>query len=150
MNKENLKPICHLLGGLLIIVIAFQFFEKEILNLSIVYIILGCLLLIVAGLNKWIEKHIKKFSVLFFLIEAGAFYYASKNQLEAEDSIVHSMLVAATYVYILLALFFLFTKNSSEQKHSKKRRGRSSSGSSRRHHHSSSNSNNGNAHQPFI
>ncbi|TDH26128.1 hypothetical protein EXU57_11585 [Segetibacter sp. 3557_3] len=125
MSKQHLKILSQLLGGLLTIMLAFLFYENRLFDLMKLYIGMGCVFIVVAVLTNVLDKLSTKISLLFFLLQAIAFFYASKVPIEDDDSLMKLMILLAGVLYVGLAIYFLTSADPSLRK----RRRRKSSGS---------------------
>ena len=123
MKRHTQKQIIHLFAGLLIVVLAFSFFEKEDVIQATVLFGAGCLFLILAGAHTWIETNIRRISSYFLFLEAATFFYAARHYKTIGHNQFYTGLMITSGLFILLGIFYLVTKkNHKRTKHRSKRR----------------------------
>src|SRR5690242_8455244 len=110
MTNENLKQICHVLGGLLIMLSAFQFYESGLQDLVSLYLAMGVVFIVIAFLPKVLDLIFGRLSTVFFLAEAGALFYSARHLHTEVDEIVGNVITLAALGYLILAFYFLFSK----------------------------------------
>lgn len=110
MKKHTQKQILHLLAGLLIVGIAFRFFEREDLIQATILFGAGCSFLILAGAHAWIEKNIKRISTYFFFLEAVTFYYAANHYKTIGGNLYYTVLAVAAAIFVVLGFIYMITK----------------------------------------
>jgi membrane-bound ClpP family serine protease len=117
MKRHTQKQILHLFAGLLIVVLAFHFFEREDVIHATVLFGSGCLFLVLAGAHTWIDKNIRRISSFFFFIEAVTFYYAANHYKSIGRNQYFNLLVGTAIVFVLLGFLYIVTKKKKARKH---------------------------------
>jgi membrane-bound ClpP family serine protease len=116
MKRHTQKQILHLLAGLAIIVLAFNFFEREDVIHATILFGSGCVFLILAGAHTWIDKNIRRISSYFFFIEAVTFYYAANHYKTIGRNQFYTALIVAAIVFALLGVIYKVTKKSKQKR----------------------------------
>jgi FtsH-binding integral membrane protein len=126
MKRHTQKQLLHLFAGLAIIVLAFNFFEREDVIHATILFGSGCVFLILAGAHTWIDKNIRRISSFFFFLEAITFFYAANHYKSIGKNQFYTALIIASIVFVLLGILYIVTKKT---KHKKKYKSRSKSSS---------------------
>ena len=116
MKRHTQKQLIHLFAGLLIVGLAFYFFEREDVLQATILFGSGCVFLILAGAHTWIEKNIRRISSYFFFLEAATFYYAAKHYQSLGHEEPCRWLLAASILFVLLAILYLVTKKRTKSR----------------------------------
>jgi tellurite resistance protein TehA-like permease len=119
MKKHTQKQILHLLAGLLVVGLAFRFFEREDLIQATILFGAGCSFLILAGAHAWIEKNIKRISNYFFFLEAASLYYAADHYKTIGNNLYYTVLAIGAVVFFILGFVYMIEK---KKKHKYKSR----------------------------
>lgn len=118
MKRHTQKQLLHLVAGLTIIGLAFQFFERSDIIQATILFGAGCVFLILAGAHTWIEKNIRRISSFFFFLEAITFYFAANHYKAIGHNQYFFWLICASIIFILLGVIYIVTKkNRSIKKH---------------------------------
>ena len=117
MKRHTQKQILHLFAGLLIVVLAFHFFEREDVIHATILFGAGCVFLILAGAHTWIDKNIRRISSFFFFLEAITFYYAANHYKAIGRNQYFNWLIAASIIFIILGLLYIVTKKRKHRKY---------------------------------
>ncbi len=133
MKKEKVRQFIHLLAGFLILMHAFQAFEREDHNTAFVFMGVAILFLIVAGIHQWLERKFRKSDTFFFAVEAVALGCSAwQYKQEGLISMVTIVgVIAAFYVWVALYIFFLKSHRRHHRRHHRSSRRPSSDMSER-------------------
>lgn len=122
MKRHTQKQLLHLFAGLLIVVLAFYFFEREDVIQATILFGAGCLFLILAGAHTWIEKNIRRISSYFFFLEAATFYYAANHYKSIGQSKFFNLLIGASILFVILGFVYILTKKKKYKSRSRSKR----------------------------
>jgi cell division protein FtsW (lipid II flippase) len=125
MKRHTQKQLLHLFAGLLIVVLAFHFFEREDVIHATILFGAGCLFLILAGAHTWIDKNIRRISSFFFFLEAITFYYAANHYKAIGRNEYFNWLIAASILFIVLGVIYIATKKRKGKRHKSRSKTRS-------------------------
>ncbi|HEX8331250.1 MAG TPA: hypothetical protein VF622_01440 [Segetibacter sp.] len=117
MKRHTQKQILHLFAGLLIVALAFHFFEREDVIHATVLFGAGCVFLILAGAHTWIDTNIRRISSFFFFLEAITFYYAANHYKAIGHNEYFNLLLAASIIFVALGIIYMMTKKRKGKKH---------------------------------
>ena len=117
MKRHTQKQLLHLLAGLIIVVIAFNFFERNDIIQATVLFGTGCVFLILAGAHTWIDKNIRRISSFFFFIEAVIFYYAATHYKNIGSNQYNKLILGVAVIYILLGIVYVLTRKNKSKKY---------------------------------
>ncbi len=117
MKRHTQKQILHLFAGLLIVVLAFYFFEREDVIQATILFGSGCVFLILAGAHTWIDNNIRRISSFFFFLEAFTFFYAANHYKSIGQNQVYKLLIGASVVFVILGFVYIATKKKKTKKY---------------------------------
>ena len=124
MKKEKLKQFTHLLAGFLILIHAFQTFEKEDHQTSFVFLFIAIAFLVIAGIHHWLARQIRKADGVCFILEAIALYFSAWHY--RLDGLTYMIIISAVLATLYLWLgIYLVSQKSQRHRHRKHHRSRS-------------------------
>lgn len=125
MNKEKLQQLAHLVAGIILLLQGFNWFEEGI-SLSVsMYLLVAAMVLLIAGMHKWVQRKFSSGEAAFFLCEAAAFGYAAVNNHEDgyQALWIIFLILAIIYTAIAVATFSVWQRQGHGH-HRKSRRRR--------------------------
>lgn len=119
MNKENIKGLMHIAGGLLVLYRGFEKFENGKLLPAALFMTFAIICILVAAIHKSITRRFVQADTAFFLLESLTLLYSAWHFKSLEQNILY-------FIYGILGITFLIFSllsiNDAEKPRSKRRR----------------------------
>jgi hypothetical protein len=112
MRRITLSQIIHLFAGILILMHGFSSFEDSEFKLATGYFCIAIVSLLVAGLDKYVNKKFNRADVAFFLLESITLLYSAWDyKMEGKNSMFYIIAVFGILYIILSFATLIFSGN---------------------------------------
>lgn len=126
MKDDKFKVFCHFVAGVLLLPLAFSFFNQRKFVFSGIFFVAGILFLFISATLDALEKKLGNTLKLTFLLESLVLFLAAYAQLNLNKRTLGFAFLGMGVVYFLLFIYYLYNKHK-RKKHHRKRRSSSTS-----------------------
>ncbi len=116
MKKELIHQFISLIAGFLLMIHAFQSFEKRDENVALIFIVIAVLFFLAAGSRKFLKRNYKKADAYVFLVQALALAF-SAWQYVTENNKIFAIINLAVALAYLLTSYHLFKRKKHRHHH---------------------------------
>ncbi len=126
MKDDKFKVFCHFVAGVILLPLAFSFFNQKKFVLSGIFFISGLVFVFISATLDALEKKLGNTLKLTFLLESIVLFLAAYAQLNLNKRTFGLAFLGVGIVYFLLFIYYLYNKHK-RKKHHRKRRSSSTS-----------------------
>ena len=126
MDKGKVNELGHLLAGLILLFHGFDSFEIRDYRSASLYLFLGLLFMVIAGLQKSISKKFIQGNAAFFLVESFTILYSGWHYKSKGHPYLFYLFTAAGIMFFVFSCRSFILEDKPRKRKSRKRRRRSS------------------------